>query len=126
MIQTITLDLPRSLWWSSNEQRNLHHHDLARRSRHVRELARNTALDAGLYRVERCRLTVTASIPTARRFDPNNIAGTVAKHAIDGMTDAGVWEDDDSEHVVFTGYQRGPKTGVAGMYRLTIDIEEAS
>lgn len=124
MTQTLTLDLPASLWWTSNRLRNMHHHDLARKTRHVRELARNVALEAGLYRVQVCRITVTASIPTARRFDPANIAGTVAKHAIDGLTDGGVFDDDDSEHIIAVTYQRGPKTATRGMYRLVFDIEE--
>jgi len=122
MSQTLVLDLPRDLWWTSNSLRNMHFAVLAKKTRGVRELARNGAIDAGLVRVERCRITVTASIPTARRFDPANIAGTVSKHAIDGLTDWGVFDDDDSEHIVAVTYQRGPKTNT-GMYRLVFQIE---
>lgn len=124
MTQTLTLDLPRALWWTSNDLQNMHRMKTAKLTRMVRGLAHDVAILARLTPVDRCRLTVTASIPTARRFDPCNIAGTVAKHCIDGLTAAGVWTDDDSEHVVFVGFQRGPKTGTPGMYRLTFEIEE--
>ena len=125
MSQTITLYLTRDLWWTSNELRNMHYQTLAKKVRGVRELACEQAR-AGLLIFTRCRVTVTASIPTARRFDPANIAGTVSKHALDGFTDAGLWPDDDSEHVVFVGFQRGPKTGTRGLYRLTFEIEEVT
>jgi crossover junction endodeoxyribonuclease RusA len=122
----IVLDLPRDLWWTSNELPNMHYHSRAKKAAAVRALAAIAAKYAAEIPVERCRITVTACLPTARRFDPANIAGTVSKHALDGFTDAGLWADDDSEHVVFIGFQRGPKTGVRGMYRLTFDIEETA
>jgi hypothetical protein len=102
----------------------MHHHDRARKAASVRAFAAIAA--KGETPVTRCRLIVTAHLPTARRFDPSNIAGTVAKHAIDGITDAEIWPDDDSEHVIAVTYQRGAKTGQAGMYRLAIEIEEVA
>lgn len=128
MSQTITLYLTRDLWWTSNELLGMHYHTAGKKARCVREAANQTAraLGLGLSPVERCRVIVTASIPTARRFDPANIAGTVSKHALDGFTDAGLWPDDDSEHVIFVGFQRGPKTGTRGLYRLTFEIEEVT
>jgi len=120
----IVLDLSRDLWWTSNDLVNMHRMSVAKKSAAVRALAAVVGRQSGHTPMERCRITVTASIPTARKFDPANIAGTVSKHAIDGFTDAGLWADDDSEHVVFTGFQRGPKTAVAGLYRLTFDFEE--
>jgi hypothetical protein len=124
MTQTLTLDLPRDLWWTSNELLGMHYQTAGKKARRVRKAASELLDEQGFWRVKRCRVTVTASIPTARRFDPTNIAGTVSKHALDGFTDAGLWPDDDSEHVVFVGFQRGPKTGTRGLYRLTFDIEE--
>jgi crossover junction endodeoxyribonuclease RusA len=123
MSQTLTLDLPRDLWWTSNELLGMHYHTAGKKARGVRKAASDLADDTTFIRVNRCRVTVTASIPTARRFDPANIAGTVSKHALDGFTDAGLWPDDDSEHVIFVGFQRGPKTGIRGLYRLTFEIE---
>jgi hypothetical protein len=124
MTQTLTLDLPRDLWWTSNEMLGMHYHTAGRKARGVRKLARDACRGTWITPFYRCRVIVTAGIPTARRFDPANIAGTVSKHALDGFTDAGLWPDDDSEHVVFVGFQRGPKTGTRGLYRLTFEIEE--
>jgi crossover junction endodeoxyribonuclease RusA len=122
----IILDLSRDLWWTSNDLVNMHRMAVAKKSRAVRALAAVAARQSGQARVERCRLVVTASIPTARRFDPANIAGTVSKHAIDGFTDAGLWADDDSDHVQAVTFQRGAKTSLRGIYRLTFDIEEVA
>ena len=124
MIQTVTIELTRPLWWTSNDLPNMHRMAIAAKAKAVRTLAADVATAARMARVDRCRVLVTASIPTRSRFDPCNIAGTVSKHAIDGLTDAGLWVDDDSEHVVLVAFQRGPKTGVRGLYRLTFEIEE--
>jgi hypothetical protein len=126
MIQTLVLDLARPMWWTSNELLGMHYQTAGKKARGVRAAALDVASSATFTRVDRCRVIVTASIPTNRRFDPANIAGTVSKHALDGFTDAGLWADDDSEHVVFVGFQRGPKTGVRGLYRLTFEIEETA
>lgn len=126
MTQTLILDVPRDLWWTSNELLGMHYQTAGKKARCVREAAKQAALFLALEPVVTCRVTVTASIPTARRFDPTNIAGTVSKHALDGFTDAGLWPDDDSEHVLFVGFQRGPKTGTRGLYRLTFEIEEVA
>jgi len=120
----ITLDLSRDLWWTSNDLVNMHRMAAAEKSRAVRALAAAVARQSGQDPMERCRLVVTASLPTARRFDPANIAGTVSKHAIDGFTDAGIWADDDSDHVLAVTFQRGAKTSVRGIYRLTFEFEE--
>lgn len=122
----ITLDLSRDLWWTSNDLVNMHRMSVAKKSAAVRALAAVVGRQSGQDPMERCRLTVTACIPTARRFDPTNIAGTVSKHAIDGFTDAGLWIDDDSEHVLAVTFQRGPKTSVSGIYRLTFEFEEVA
>ncbi len=47
------------------------------------------------------RVTVTVLFGTARpnqRRDPSNW-GPTAKHIVDGLTDAGLWPDDDKHHV---------------------------
>lgn len=120
----IVLDLPRDLWWTSNDLVNMHRMVRAKKSAAVRALAAVAAKHSDQTPVARCRITVEASLPSNRRFDPSNIAGTVAKHAIDGLTDAGVFPDDDSSHVTAVTYQRGPKTSVQGIYRLTLTLEE--
>lgn len=122
----ILLDLPRDLWWTTNDAASMHYHTRSRKASRVRALALIAAKASTQPPVNRCRITVTASLPTARRFDPANIAGTVAKHAIDGLTDAGIFPDDDSEHVLSVTYERGPKTECAGLYRLALSIEEVA
>lgn len=43
-----------------------------------------------------CAILVDVKPPTNRRFDPPNIYPTV-KALIDGLTDAGIWEDDNGK-----------------------------
>lgn len=43
-----------------------------------------------------------------KKFDPSNWAPT-AKALLDGMTDAGVWPDDDSKHVLAVTYIAGTR-----------------
>lgn len=70
---------------------------------------RHAALYATVDAINRGHLTramplsfVQLSLPTAqpkRRRDPSNWAPTT-KAVVDGMTDAGLWIDDDSTHVI--------------------------
>ena len=53
-----------------------------------------------------CSVLVTVNPPTHGRFDPANLYPTV-KALIDGMTDAGVWEDDNSKVIRLLGFQSG-------------------
>lgn len=73
------------------------------------------------------RAHVTAVVHFSRdgRHDPGN-ASPMVKAAVDGLTDAGFWEDDDSEHVVGPDYRIGEPTGHAGVYRIEIIVEETS
>jgi crossover junction endodeoxyribonuclease RusA len=67
------------------------------------------------------RVHVVASFwkPTRTHYDPNNLWPTV-KAICDGLTDAGLWADDDHEHVV------GPdmRHGGYGAARVVLRIEE--
>jgi crossover junction endodeoxyribonuclease RusA len=47
-----------------------------------------------------CGLVVTIYAPTKRRLDPPNFYPTV-KALVDGLTDAGIWTDDNSEVIKF-------------------------
>lgn len=121
MIHHITLDLPASIWQTSNQR--LHWAARNRRTATVRMLARHAA--RGLPAVDRCRVTAAIGYPTASRADPSNAAPTV-KAVLDGITDAGGWADDDSRHVLAVTYTRGPETRRRGMYRVVIEIEEVA
>lgn len=125
MSQSMTLDLPRSHWWTASEERSMHHQARAKKVRAVRVLAAVTARQhLAVVPGGRCTVLVTVATPTNTVFDPPNIASTVAKAALDGVVDAGILPDDDSRHVLRTCYDRGPKTNVRGIYRLTITLEE--
>jgi crossover junction endodeoxyribonuclease RusA len=67
------------------------------------------------------RVHVVASFwkPTRQHYDPNNLWPTV-KAICDGITDAGLWADDDHEHV------EGPdmRHGGYGAARVVLRIEE--
>ena len=120
MTQTLILDLPRSVWMTANHR--LHWRSKAERTASVVLLARSAAL--GLERVERVRLVVSVGYPPGvGRADAENAAPTI-KAAIDGIVRAGVLEDDDSTHVLSVTTQRGDRSPMRGIYRLTIQLEE--
>ena len=48
-----------------------------------------------------CGLVVTIYAPTKRRMDPPNFYPTV-KALVDGMTDAGLWTDDNHEIIKYS------------------------
>lgn len=68
-----------------------------------------------------CGVTITVFSPSSRRLDPDNVQPTV-KALMDGITDSGLWEDDNHEVVKFTKYQYGGLSG-SKSYRLEIDIK---
>ena len=117
----IVLDLPRSLWWSANDR--LHWRARADKTAAVRVLAKAAA--RGTERYQRAVLDVQVHYPTNARADPHNVASTVIKAAIDGIVSAGVLPADDDKHLTAVTISRGPKTSVAGIYRLTLTLEEA-
>lgn len=69
-----------------------------------------------------CEVIVTIYSPTRRTYDPPNFWPTV-KALQDGMTDAGIWTDDNKEVIVFTGFRHGGLSG-SKCYRIEIKIEE--
>ena len=73
-----------------------------------------------------CRVTVAVGMPTRRRFDLTNVEPTV-KPLIDGLVEAGFFEDDDSQvirEVMFV--QADEKPPVRGSYILRFTIEDAT
>lgn len=56
-----------------------------------------------------CSVLITIDTPTRRRFDPPNLYPTI-KPLIDGMTQAGVWEDDNSQIIRLMGFRLGVVT----------------
>lgn len=113
-------------WWTANDR--LFWRDRARRTAAIRARATAAAIVAihrsGAQPVTRAAITATVCTPTARRFDPHNIASTVLKAAIDGLVDAGLLPDDDATHLTAVTIQRGTPTGERGTYRLVLDVTE--
>lgn len=121
MTTELTFTIPKSWWISANDR--AHWAVKARATRHLRELAAVTARQVEPVGV----VHVAAFIGYLRngKADPSNAAPTI-KALLDGMTDAGVWPDDDSTHVIGPTYLRDPKSPTAGHYtvRLVLTSQE--
>lgn len=106
MIASLTFTIPPAIWLSANAR--LHWAPAAKRTRELRLMGKAGGVDLG-WKFEVCHVAAFIGYPTNRKADPANAAPTV-KALIDGMTDAGVWDDDDSTHVLGPTYLRDPKT----------------
>ena len=115
-MSTVTLDVPREQWWTANDR--LHWAQKAKRTKWIREATRLAARAAGAY--SRADLAAYVAYPRNNRADPANVAATVLKAAIDGLVDAGVLPDDDSEHLPAVTIRRDPPTGKPGLYRIRL------
>lgn len=122
---TLTVTLPAGLWWTSNDLRGSHHRWDAK-TKAVRLLGRSAVITAGSPRLTGpVLLHVHVGYPTRVVADPPNIAGTVAKHALDGMvTDAGLLPGDDSRYIVTSSYSREPHTTARGIHTLRFEFTE--
>jgi Holliday junction resolvase RusA-like endonuclease len=116
------LDFPRPDEWISANERT-HWAVKAAKVRSWRQAAAVHARAAKIPQLARASVLVEPCWTTARRLDPANLAPT-SKACLDGLTDAGVWLDDDSEHVVAVTFKRGPR--VKGLARLRLTITELS
>lgn len=65
------------------------------------------------------RLILTVCPPTRQDVDPPNLYPTF-KALIDGLTDAGVWEDDNNRIILETIFRYGGTSGKKGHYKLEI------
>ena len=124
MTETITLTIPANEWLSSNQR--LHWAQKARRTRSIRTRAHMLglyALRAGnvTAHTSKTHVHVLVAYPTARKADPPNSSPTV-KAIIDGLVDAGIFPDDNSDHVSL-GFDRDPEKSALGTYRLSLEIE---
>ena len=68
-------------------------------------------------------LVVTIYAPTKRRMDPPNFYPTV-KALVDGMTDAGIWTDDNHEVIKYMVFKYGGLSGLKDKYRIEIEVKE--
>ena len=65
----------------------------------------------------------TVYSPTRSRLDPPNLYPTV-KAIIDGMTDAGIWIDDNHKVIKKMSFAYGGLSNKKGHYKLVLDVEE--
>lgn len=72
-----------------------------------------------------CEVSITVYKPTKRRLDTPNLYPTV-KAIIDGMTEAGVWVDDDDDVIRAITFRPGGLSGIKGQYRLIFEIERVT
>ncbi|MCD4557631.1 hypothetical protein [Schaalia sp. lx-100] len=112
--QTLIVRVPASEFLSANAR---HHWPVrAKRTRMLRRRARYHALSQGIKPVAGlCMVSVYVQYAHRRRADPANTYPSV-KAMLDGLTDAGVWVDDDSAHVAGPAFYREDGTCKKGEY----------
>ncbi|RTE48808.1 hypothetical protein [Actinobaculum sp. 352] len=124
--QTISFTLGPTLWMSANHSGRVNTHWAVTR-RKTMNLRRLAAMQARAQRLRpprgRVRVTAWVQYPTRGRADPNNAAPTT-KALIDGLTDAGIWPDDDHTHVIGPDHRRANGTCPRGLHIITLTIEE--
>ena len=122
---SILFTIPDNEWLTLNGR--YHWADKARRTAALRERAKYQSLNAmrrGILKPAFGRVLVIAGVQYSNgRADPSNAQAT-AKPLIDGMTDAGVFEDDSSEYVVGPDMRRVAGRPPKGTHTIAIMIEE--
>lgn len=111
----LIVDIPDNEYLSSNDRR--HWRPERNRKRALRNRAIILARQQKLQIPTPCFLVVKVGLRTAGRADPPNAEPTV-KCLIDGIVTAGGLEDDSSDHIISTTYQRGPKVTEKGWRRI--------
>lgn len=108
-VYTLDFIVPDSIWLQSNgtQPYRLVRADMVRQ---LKWLGLSAARAAGIPRLGKSRIIATITPRTHGRFDPNN-AHPTTKALVDGITEAGVWPDDNSEWVLGPDHRRG--VGVA-------------
>ena len=120
----LTIDITEPNWITENGSHGSHW-TLSRKRRALKELGYLRCLNAARgVRFERAHVTAFVQYPTNSRADPTNAAPS-AKPIIDGFTRAGLWDDDDSRHVLGPDFRREEgTTGVSGLHRIRFVVEE--
>lgn len=119
----LVIDVPRTIWLTSNQR--LHFRSKAERTLALRTLAKITARNQNIPPV-RGRVLIVTHIgypPNVHRVDPGN-AHPTSKALIDGLVDAHVLAEDNSEHVIDGGHRRDPTSGKPALYRVRLEITE--
>lgn len=121
---TLTMTVGRANLLTANGRE--HRMRVASATKTLRQTASLVAQAARATAFGRAHVTVWVSWPDRRRRDVLNLAPTI-KACIDGMTDAGLWVDDDDQHLVGPDFRVTRElSGMPGVVRLRFEIEEAS
>lgn len=93
---------------------------------YLRSLSFDTVIHQGMIETFNpeypCEVIMIVYPPTKRRMDPHNLAITL-KALIDGMTDAGLFTDDDYHVVDMVAFRHGGKTSGDKNYRIDIIVK---
>lgn len=106
-VNVLEFTIPDALWISANDRH--HWADKARRTKQLRHMGWAVARAAQLGQLGTTHVAAFIGYPRNGRADPANAAPSI-KALIDGITDAGVWPDDDSTYVIGPTPLRGPKS----------------
>lgn len=104
-----------------NSNQRYHFQKKASITRELRYLASLGGHPKGL-KFEKCKILVFVMPPTKRRMDPPNYYPTV-KALVDGLTDCGLWDDDDYKHIEELSFRYGGTSGVSKHYRIDFFIK---
>lgn len=116
---TLTIPLGKSEWYSSNDR--IHQMQRYRIAKAVRAKAKLLAKQHLEPITGPVHVTAFIGYPKGvARADPSN--ASVLKHILDGLTDAGIWGDDDSEHIPAVAYRRDASTGRTGLWTVRLEI----
>ena len=107
--------------WTTNKERNLHHHQRAKLVKEWRTAFKELALEAGIPALPKINVSVTPILPD-RRVQDTAACNPAAKAAIDGIVDAGVIPDDTPEYLAWIKFY--PCKVKKGHVGLLVQIEE--
>lgn len=117
MSKALTFAIPADLWLSANQR--MHWAPKAKRTAALRQLGFTMATHSRIRDFGTAHVAAFIGYPRNGKADPANAAPTV-KALIDGLTDAGVWPDDDHVHVIGPTYLRDPSTKQPGVHSVRL------
>lgn len=118
----LTIPIPPEHWFTSNDRGRWY--VFAPKTKALRLAAKTAATNADLGPYAKVHVTAFIGYPRAGKADPGN-AAPVVKALLDGLTDAGVWPDDDSAHVIGPDYRREEKsTGQPGVHTVRLVLTD--
>lgn len=111
----LIVDIPDNEWLSANDR--MHWRPERQRKIALRTRGMQLARSQKLVVPTPCFLIVTVGLRATGKADVDNSAPTV-KCLVDGIVQARALEDDNSDHIVRTSYERGPRVKEKGWRRI--------